>query len=109
MSKDMTDALAILRRRYGNDAELRQMVEEERTVASVSRAIYDARKHAGISQEELARRINSSPTVIARLEDGEHDGHTVAILGRVARALGLELQIVFAAPNLAESKAPAVA
>ena len=102
MINKTSNALNILRRRYGNDPELQKLVEEERAAASMSRAIYDARKRAGVSQQELARRINSSQSAIARLEDGDYDGHTVAILGRVAHALGLELKIVFVAPGMEE-------
>ncbi len=104
MKNKTADALSILRQRYGNDQELQKMVEEERAAASVSRAIYDARKRAGVSQQELARRIDTSQSAIARLEDGDYDGHTVAILGRVAHALGLELKIVFVAPGAEEQQ-----
>lgn len=65
----------------------------------VAGLIYDARIAAGLTQAELAKRIGTSASAISRLEDYEYEGHSLAMLRRVAKALGkrVELRLVDAA------------
>ncbi len=52
-----------------------------------------ARKKAGLSQAQLARRIGTTPAVVARMEK-EDPGHvSLETLQRVARVLGGELLV----------------
>jgi predicted transcriptional regulator len=53
-----------------------------------------ARKRAGVSQVELAKRAGTSQPSIARLEKGQVSP-TVITLDRIARALGSDLVIDF--------------
>ena len=53
--------------------------------------IRQARETAGISQAELARRLDSHQPAIARLEAGEAPVN-MRTLERIAEALGLELE-----------------
>ena len=54
--------------------------------------LIDARKRAGLSQTELAKRMKTSQSYIARLESGEVRPSTDA-LERFARATGSRLKI----------------
>ena len=54
-----------------------------------------ARKRAGVSQVELARRMGVSQQQVQRLEDPRKSNPTMATLRAVAEALGLELRIHF--------------
>lgn len=94
MKKNST-ASAILRRRYRHDTEYNELLAEQRIVARVSQAIFEARTAAGLSQQELADRIGTSQPAIARLEDGDYDRHSVAMLQRIADALDLKLSVRF--------------
>jgi transcriptional regulator with XRE-family HTH domain len=60
----------------------------------VGSAVRSARKHAGLSQVELAERTGMTQPAIARLERGLVSP-TVMTLDRVARALGTELVVDF--------------
>jgi transcriptional regulator with XRE-family HTH domain len=51
-----------------------------------------ARRRAGITQKELARRLGTSQSVVARWESGRVSP-TVETLSRVVRACGLNLVI----------------
>jgi HTH-type transcriptional regulator / antitoxin HipB len=51
-----------------------------------------ARKRAGLTQGELARRAGLSQPAVARLEDPDHNP-TLDMLERVAAALGVRLEI----------------
>lgn len=52
-----------------------------------------ARGKAGISQRELARRIGTKQSAIARLEGGGFNKATVETLGKIADALNFKLVI----------------
>ena len=60
----------------------------------IARAIIQLRMELDLSQEELARRVGTSPPAIARLESGQHRP-SVDTLRRVAKALDQTLVIDF--------------
>lgn len=88
-----TDALKILDSLHQNDPELQNMIEEATLNARVAQMIYDARTHAGLTQKQLADRIGSKQSVIARLEDTDYDGHSLSMLHRIAEALNQKVEI----------------
>jgi len=88
-----TDALTILDRMIGDDADMRQMIAEETLKAQIARMIYEARTAAGLTQRALAVRIGTKPSVIARLEDADVDSDALFLLHRIAAALGHVLDI----------------
>ena len=87
------NALDIIDRLTGDDADLRAMIDEETVNAQVARMIFAARTQAGLTQKELAERIGTRQPVIARLEDADYAGHSLSMLQRVAAALGKSLEI----------------
>ncbi len=89
-----TDGVEILHRRYiEGKPEMLALLEEERANAEIAQIIYDLRQGAGLTQQELADLIGTSQTVINRLEDSDYDGHTLAMLRRIAAALNLKVRI----------------
>ena len=58
------------------------------------RALIEARAGAGLTQAELAERMGTTQSVIARLESGRVQP-TTATLQRLARATGTRLKIAF--------------
>ena len=56
------------------------------------RSLIEARTRAGLSQTQLARRMNTSQSYVARIESGQVKPSTAA-LERVAKATGLRLKI----------------
>jgi len=86
--------IADLHKKWLKDPKYRKeydALEEEFTLAS---AIIEARSRAGLTQEELAERMDTSQSAIARLESGRTipSGST---LKRFARATGTRLRITF--------------
>jgi transcriptional regulator with XRE-family HTH domain len=59
---------------------------------SVAREIIRARTTAGLSQQELAERLNTTQSAVARLESGSHMP-SVTTLKRVAEATHSTLRI----------------
>jgi transcriptional regulator with XRE-family HTH domain len=54
----------------------------------LGRRIRNLRKAAGMTQMELARRTATNQGYLARLENGERTNPSLAILRRLAKALG---------------------
>jgi ribosome-binding protein aMBF1 (putative translation factor) len=87
------DALKILDRMIGDDADMRQMIAEETLKAQIARMISEARTAAGLTQQALAARVGTTPSVIARLEEADVDSDALFLLHRIAAALGHALDI----------------
>lgn len=94
--KRTTDAVEIMHRRYfEGKPERLQELEEERANAEVARKIFELRQKAGLTQQELAKLVGTSPSVICRLEDADYEGHSLSMLRRVAAALDKRVEIRF--------------
>ncbi|MBN3871492.1 MAG: helix-turn-helix domain-containing protein [Nostoc sp.] len=91
--KKTNDALKIIKRMIKSDPELEEMVRESSINAQVSQIIYDARKQGGLTQQQLAAKVGTTQSVIARLEDADYEGHSLSILARIAAALNQKLEI----------------
>ncbi len=103
-SKPTTDAVRILQRLGAGDAGLRALVEEERAHAEVARQIHDLRTHRGLTQKELADRVGTTQSVIARIEDADYQGHSLRMLRRVAEALDAEVSVRLVPAGLAAGR-----
>jgi ribosome-binding protein aMBF1 (putative translation factor) len=68
-----------------------EALEEEFSLAS---ALIAARARAGLTQEQVARRMNTTQAVVARLESGRVKPST-RTLERFAQATGTRLKITF--------------
>ena len=88
-----TDAFQIIDRITGDDQALRDLIEEETLNAQIARMIYDARTRAGLTQQQLADLVGTKQPVIARLEDADYQGHSLAVLQRIAAALDMRVEI----------------
>ena len=97
--KDKTqDAASILHGRYvKDDPEQKAALQEERVNAEVARLIYDMRTAAGLSQQQLAELIETTQSVISRLEDADYEGRSLSMLERIATALNQKLTVVMTA------------
>ncbi len=91
--KRTNDALKIIKRMMAEDPQLQEMVRESSLNAQVSQIIYDARKQAGLTQQQLADLIGTTQSVIARLEDADYEGHSLSMLARIAAALNQKIEI----------------
>jgi transcriptional regulator with XRE-family HTH domain len=55
--------------------------------------VREMREDAGFTQTELAKRVRTTQSVIARLEDAEYAGHSLTMLERIAAACGVGLRL----------------
>jgi ribosome-binding protein aMBF1 (putative translation factor) len=94
--KPTDDAVEILHRRIyeGKPSRLKEL-EEARANEAVARKIRELRTKAGLSQVRLAKLIDTTASVISRLEDADYEGHSLAMLRRIASALNQRVEIRF--------------
>jgi ribosome-binding protein aMBF1 (putative translation factor) len=86
--------IKVLHKTWSKDATYRaeyDALEEEFTVMA---AIAKARRRAGLSQAELARRMKTTQGTVAQLESGRGQPSTRTLL-RFAKATGHRLKISF--------------
>lgn len=91
-----SDAVQILYRRYyeGRPERVRGL-EEARANESVARKLTALRLRAGLTQRQLADLVGTTASAICRLEDAEYQGHSLAMLNRIAAALKQRVEIRF--------------
>ena len=77
----------------GDDAAAQEQFEEGLVNIEAAQLLYDMRRKAGLSQRELARRVGTSASAINRLESADYDGHTIAMVRRIATALNRRLEL----------------
>jgi len=95
-NKKRTDAVKILHGRYvGDDTKRKASLKEERVNAEVAAAIYKLRNKSKLTQKQLADLIDTTQSVISRLEDADYDGHSLSMLSRIAKALNKRLSVQF--------------
>lgn len=95
MSQTTSDAAEILDIEFGDDPGYSEMRAQERVKSQAAQAIYDARQVAGLTQAQLARLAGTTQSVISRLEDGDYDKHSLAMLERIAAALNRRVEVRF--------------
>ncbi len=91
-----TDAVKIIHRRYfEGKPERLKILEEARADDEVARKIFELRTKAGLTQSQLGKLIGTTASVICRLEDADYEGHSLAMLRRIATALNQRIEIRF--------------
>jgi ribosome-binding protein aMBF1 (putative translation factor) len=89
----MTDVKALFKE-WRKDPEYRREYEALEEEFALATAVISARVQAGLTQRELAQRMGTTQSVIARLEGGRTKPST-ATLEKVAKATGTRLRIDF--------------
>jgi transcriptional regulator with XRE-family HTH domain len=83
-----------LHEKWLEEPEYREEYERLGPEFELARALIEARGRAGLTQAQLALRMGTTQSVIARLESGR-TRPTTATLQRLARATGTRLRIAF--------------
>lgn len=74
---------------------MNDLIEQEQANLDIARKIHELRTRAKLSQADLARKVGTTQSVISRLEDADYDGHSLAMLRRIAAALERRVEIRF--------------
>lgn len=91
-----TDALQILHSRY-YAGRPKRMAQLQEAIANddIARKIRELRTASRLSQRQLAKLVGTTASAICRLEDADYEGHSLAMLNRVAAALNRRVRIDF--------------
>ena len=91
-----TGAAKIIRQRFfaGKPDRLAEL-EKMRADDAVARKLVELRTKADLTQRELAKLVGTTASVICRLEDADYEGHSLAMLNRIAAALHRRVEIRF--------------
>ena len=88
MAALVSDAGKILHsRRYAGQPRRLKKLEEARANEEIARRLHELRTGAGLTQTQLAKFIGTTASVINRFEDAGYQGHSLAMLRRIAGAL----------------------
>ena len=91
-----SDGIDILDRLFYRGRPERQAgLEEARLNVQIAQEICRLRTKAGLSQKDLADLVGTTASAICRLEDADYDGHSLAMLRRIAAALNKRLELRF--------------
>lgn len=74
--------------------EFKKLYEESQPEYEIARAIIRARIENKITQKELAKKMNTTQSVISRVEQGK-TSPSISLLKRLAAALNTTLQVQF--------------
>ena len=86
--------LTDLHEEWSQEPEYREAYDRLGTEFELVRAVIEARTGAGFTQAELAERMETTQSVVARLESGRVRPST-RTLEKIARATGTRLRISF--------------
>lgn len=75
--------------------KFKAVYEQVSTQMNIGEQIAQLRHKAKMSQLELAKKVSTSRTAIARYESGDYNRYNVGTLSRIARALHKKLKISF--------------
>lgn len=81
-----------LKRKWQADPQFRQAYEALKPEFAVARQLMTARSRAGLSQAEVARRMGTTQSTVARLEGGQRLP-AMRSLQRYAQAIGHRLEV----------------
>jgi ribosome-binding protein aMBF1 (putative translation factor) len=95
MARTTRNFAEVIRRKLAADTDLAELVHRERFNANVATEILTTREGAGLTQKQLADRVGTNQSVIARLEAADYSGHSLKMLERIAQALGKRIEIRF--------------
>jgi ribosome-binding protein aMBF1 (putative translation factor) len=99
-----SSASAILHKRiYADQPERLEGLDRTRREMALGMKIRRIREAAGLTQQQLAQQIATQPSAISRIEDADYDGHSMALLARVAEALDMRLIIDFEPKGLSKT------
>jgi len=82
----------VLHNKMMKDPKYRRAYEESEAEFQIASQMIDARIKQNITQEELAKKVNTGQAVISRLE-GMNSKPSISLLERVARALNIKFNI----------------
>ncbi len=77
------------------DKQFKEAFEEEYLKLLISEKIAKLRKSAHLTQEALAKKMDTTKSAISRYESANYSGYSMSLLEKFARACGAVIEIKF--------------
>lgn len=84
---------AIVEQRARKSAAYRRAFDCTVRQIDLALLVREMREDAGLTQAELAKKVGTTQSVVARLEGAEYAGHSLTMLERIATACGMALKL----------------
>ena len=78
-----------------DDDRFKAVYDDVAMKLDIGEKIAELRQKRNMTQQQLARKVHTSRTAIARYESGNYDNYNVQTLGRIAKAFKKKLTIKF--------------
>ena len=79
------------------DAEFGREFERQQIISEIAQSTYNLRVKAGLTQQDMADKSDTTQQVIARLESGRDTRiPSIDLLNRIAHAVGKNVRVSFA-------------
>ena len=88
-----SDALAILHTSFVDTPRKEHLLEQERERVALGDLIRELRESQGLTQKELAEKIGTTQSAIARIEDANYTGLKLPTIAKIAQALGHRVEL----------------
>lgn len=75
--------------------ELKEELEKAKRAVDIAMQVHNLRKERGLTQKQLAKLIGISQPNVARIESGDYTSYSFRTLGKVAKALNTNLNVIF--------------
>ena len=98
--------ITTLHQRWLKSPGYKEALEESQAEFELARQLIETRIKSGLSQEQLASKMGTSQSTIARLESGA-SMPSIRTLTKFAQATNSQLQILFKPSKPAKVRAPA--
>src|SRR6266700_7267899 len=89
------------------DPEFRAIYEVESGKKELWLQLVEARQAAGLTQQEVARRLGVSQAQVARIEKRGYEAYTLRTLQQYVEALGVQFRLAFAVKKVDRSNSSA--
>ncbi|MEP7384349.1 MAG: helix-turn-helix domain-containing protein [Gemmatimonadota bacterium] len=89
------DGVTMIDTLFGDVEGWTEAVADATEAAGVAHQVYALRARHKITQRELAERVGTTQSAIARLEDADYDGHSLTMLKRIGLAVGEGITVAF--------------
>src|SRR6266571_4047554 len=89
------------------DPEFRAIYEAESSKKELWLQLVEARQAAGLTQQEVARRLGVSQAQVARIEKRGYESYTLKTLQRYVEALGDQFRLAIAVKKVDRSNSSA--
>ncbi|MCQ2009184.1 MAG: helix-turn-helix transcriptional regulator [Sporolactobacillus sp.] len=75
------------------DPEFKKAWDESEASYQLARQLIDLRKQRGLTQKQLAKRVETQQSSISRAENGDHN-LTIGTMAKITRGLGARIVVV---------------